>query len=316
LRVFSIGARNRAINPFRLSFYRVAFPASIGTGEVGFGFGGDMMRHAGVALVSSFIVAIAVRQPSIAEAQQATGDCFVWIDAATGKRLPTTPVGTELIAQGGQGSAHLTGQAHLTSGQNAFRDANGNWIDSATGSYLPTTPVGTELIAQGGQGSAHLTGQAHLTNGVNAVRVPCPPPTENATGTPVMPPAVGTGEPHKTGTGSRDGNPADDKKTATTSAKPDTSAKTDTPSTAPAGSKTIEKQDAAVDRRVVTPDQPKSTTDKPGGEKATPAKTAKTSRTASKKTKKEEDKVQVHIEFYSTKSGGGGGGFNGGGYGR
>jgi hypothetical protein len=323
LRVFSIGARNRAINPSTLSFYRVPFPASIGAGEVGFGFGGDMMRHAGIALVSSFVIAIAIGHPSIAEAQKAaaTGDCFMWIDAKTGDPVPRG----NLYPPGNRNPAdpnHISIPSSSAGPGRDFVRVGGSWIDAKTGDPVPSA----NLYPPGNRSPAdpnHISIPSSSAGpGRDFVRVPCPPPVEHATGTPVMPPAVGTGEAHKTDTGSRDGNPADDKKTATTSANPDTPAKTDTPSTAPAASKTIEKQDAAVDRKTVTSDEPKRSTirtEKPAGEKTTSAKTAKTksaSRTASKKTKKEEDKVQMHIEFYSTKSGGGGGGFNGGGYGR
>jgi hypothetical protein len=143
--------------------------------------GAAMLARVVVAGLSTcmLVVAACLIPSSNAQAQApatSTGDCFMWIDAATGKRLPTTPVGTPSFEQGGGGAANLTGRAHLTNGVNAFRDADGNWINSATGTYLPTTPVGTPSVERGGGGAANLTGQAHLTNGVNAVRVPCPPP--------------------------------------------------------------------------------------------------------------------------------------------
>ena len=139
--------------------------------------GNGISRGMGMA-VAVVLLAVAYLAQSTnvqAQASAAAGDCFMWIDVATGKRLPTTPVGIPSVERGGTGAAHLFGRAHLTNGVDAFRDADGNWINSATGGYLPTTPVGTPSVEQGGTGAAHLFGRAHLTNGVDALRVPCPP---------------------------------------------------------------------------------------------------------------------------------------------
>jgi hypothetical protein len=136
-------------------------------------------RSIWVAVGSLFVGLFATATFSKTAHAQA-GACFVWIDAATGKRLASTPVGTPSVERGATGGANLFGQAHLTNGVDAFRDADGNWINSATGELLPTTPVGTPSVEQGATGGANLFGRAHLTNGVDAVRVPCAPPATQA----------------------------------------------------------------------------------------------------------------------------------------
>lgn len=128
--------------------------------------------------------------------------------------------------------------------------------------------------------------------------------------------------------------------------KADNPEKSSSTAATPAPTKQIEKQDAAVGRTIDKPDQPKSSALAPKGERlkdetsrldtgkamsgaksvtgekpatgnATKSKSARRTASSSKPAKKKkEDKVEVHIEFFSSKGGSGSSSFNSGGFGR
>jgi hypothetical protein len=90
-----------------------------------------LIRHAGVAradqemkkLISLLLFLLGFNVSDITFAQKAEKTCeYCWIDSATGKPVPTIPLGTPLHLQGVVGQANQTGRTHIPStGQNVVR---------------------------------------------------------------------------------------------------------------------------------------------------------------------------------------------------
>ncbi|MCX6174751.1 MAG: hypothetical protein NTZ27_08390 [Ignavibacteriales bacterium] len=99
--------------------------------------------------------------------KETKSDCWIWIDAKTGKQVPTKPRGSDVDLDG----KHAF---NSKSGKNYFLDDNGNWRDSKTGQSIPTTPHGSDVDLDGKHAFNPKTGQ-------NFVRVPCPLSTTSTT---------------------------------------------------------------------------------------------------------------------------------------
>jgi len=130
-------------------------------------------------LVGMLAVTTALNSLSNAQAQTAasSNNCPYWIDAATGERARTVPIGVnreELYElQIGLHPNH----AHGASGRNYVKQPDGTWIDAATGERARTVPIGVnreELYEL--QIGLHPN-YAHGASGRNYVLIPCPPPT-------------------------------------------------------------------------------------------------------------------------------------------
>ncbi len=118
-------------------------------------------------------------------------DCLCWIDAKTGKQVPTVPAGIGTTSGFDQAEAVDSGQAHNPrTGQNFVRLPNGHcWIDAKTGKQVPTVPAGIGTTSGFDQAEAVDSGQAHNPRtGQNFIRVPCPPPPATKTTQPPPPP--------------------------------------------------------------------------------------------------------------------------------
>src|SRR5438477_33072 len=99
----------------------------------------SMFQRSFVLCLAAFAVVVGLMvvcssQRALAQTQSATGDCPYWVDAATGKQVPTGPDGW---------SSPI--------GQNEFISKNGHtyvpksdstWIDAGTGANVPTGPDG------------------------------------------------------------------------------------------------------------------------------------------------------------------------------
>src|SRR5665213_2444743 len=92
--------------------------------------------------IAAFCLVSCYASLEVAKAE-VNGDC--WFDSATGARATMViPVGAGGKGYIEQSAAYNSGHANVPgSGQNFFRDANGNWINSATGApAIMTIPVG------------------------------------------------------------------------------------------------------------------------------------------------------------------------------
>jgi hypothetical protein len=219
-----------------------------------------------------------------------------------------------------------------------------------TGNFYPTT---TSLTPE----TPPVTSTSNSTSSSTTTPQPNSPtetPSSSGTSTSVAPPVIvvpvipstsvktDTPDTDRTDRDSATASPstAPKKQDASTES---TTAKPDQPKSSATTPNETQKRNSAVDRTTVKEDQPKSSSIAPKGERETsklnsdkaapgtksavgekPAsgkasKSASRTASGSKPAKKQEDKTEVHIEFFSSKSGGGSfnsGGFNGGGYGR
>ncbi len=105
----------------------------------------------------------------------AEDDCLCWIDAKTGKPVPTIPIGA-FTAPNAERSIDFSSdhQSNPKTGQNYVR-VDERWIDSATGKCVPTIPIGAFTAPKAARSidfsSDH---QSNPKTGQNYVRVPCP----------------------------------------------------------------------------------------------------------------------------------------------
>ena len=88
-----------------------------------------------------------------------------WIDAKTGDKVPTRPIGTVDPLD----PNHASGQ-----GKNYVKQSDGSWIDAKTGDQVPTVPIGADKADR--VDPNHASSQ----QGINYVRVPCPPPVTSS----------------------------------------------------------------------------------------------------------------------------------------
>jgi hypothetical protein len=136
-------------------------------------------------------------------------DCWCWIDAKTGKQVPTIPraavyVGDAVAAGFRTKELKLEPQTddnHISNpqtGQNFVQLSGGCWIDAKTGKQVPTIPraavyVGDAVAAGFRTKELKLEPQTddnYISNpqtGQNFVRVPCPPPPATKTTQPPPP---------------------------------------------------------------------------------------------------------------------------------
>lgn len=145
-----------------------------------------LVRYAAVAsgdqgmkqLISLLVFPLGVTFSKVTFAQKAETTCeYCWIDSATGKPVPTIPLGTPSYWQGADGYVNRIGWTHIPStGQDVHRRPDGCWVDSATGKEILTIPLGTPLRLQGVVGEANRTGRTYIpSTGQNVVRVSCSP---------------------------------------------------------------------------------------------------------------------------------------------
>ncbi|MHB8529134.1 MAG: hypothetical protein ACYC8V_06435, partial [Caulobacteraceae bacterium] len=122
-------------------------------------------------------------------------DCGCWIDAQTGRPVPTAPASgvnqTVAATIQGAGAAQFDplnpNRAHNpNTGQSFVRKDECSWIDAQTGRLVPTAPASgvnqTVAATIQGAGAAQFDplnpNRAHNPKtGQSFVRVPCPPPT-------------------------------------------------------------------------------------------------------------------------------------------
>jgi hypothetical protein len=141
-----------------------------------------------VAVIGVSTAAFAQSAPRFTPGEIATNSC--WIDAATGKRVPTGPPGwspSGAETYGGRGSNPDPNHVEL-SGKTFVKVSDGNWIDAATGNPVPTGPPGwspSGAETYGGRGSNPDPNHVELGH-KTFVRVPCPPPP-GASSAPVLP---------------------------------------------------------------------------------------------------------------------------------
>lgn len=127
-------------------------------------------------LISLFVLPLGVTFNEVTFAQQAETRCeYCWIDSATGKPVPTIPLGTPSYWQSPDGEVNRTGRTHIPStGQDVVRGPGGCWVDSMTGKEIPTIPLGTPLRLQGVVGEANRTGRTYIpSTDQHVVRVSC-----------------------------------------------------------------------------------------------------------------------------------------------
>lgn len=129
-------------------------------------------------LISLLVFPLGVTFSKVTFAQKAETICqYCWIDSATGKPVPTIPLGTPSYWQGADGYVIRTGWTHIPStGQDVHRRPDGSWVDSATGKEILTIPLGMPLRLQGVAGEANRTGRTYIpSTGQTVVRVSCSP---------------------------------------------------------------------------------------------------------------------------------------------
>jgi hypothetical protein len=176
-----------------------------------------------VFVVFAFLLgALFAGRPAYAQTTtNAENPCGCWIDAKTGKPVPTVPLsGANLVAAAENAGAagvtqmegfdpHADHASNSSTGQHFYRRRDGCWIDTKTGKPVPTVPLsGANLVAAAeNAGAAGVTQMEafdphadHAHNpktGQTFVRVPCPPPTA-ATPPPPTPGTTGTVPPSAT----------------------------------------------------------------------------------------------------------------------
>jgi len=95
------------------------------------------------ALPFLFPIVALLGTPAAAQtAAVSSGGCPYWIDAKTGDRVPTVPIGItreELLTL--QRGIHPN-QAHGAGAHDYVKTPDGTWIDAATGNSVPTVPLG------------------------------------------------------------------------------------------------------------------------------------------------------------------------------
>jgi opacity protein-like surface antigen len=106
--------------------------------------------------------------------------CYQWIDAATGKQVPTGPPGWDPNGSstlGGEGSNPDTHHVEFR-GHTFVKLSDGTWIDVATGKQVLTGPVGWDPNAAPSYGENGSTPEQNRVEigGHTFVRVPCPTP--------------------------------------------------------------------------------------------------------------------------------------------
>jgi hypothetical protein len=129
-------------------------------------------------LISLLLFPLGLNFSDVTFAQKAETTCeYCWIDSATGKPVPTIPLGTPSYWQSADGNVNRNGRTHIPStGQDVYRRPDGCWVDSATEKEILTIPLGTPLRLQGVAGQANRTGRTYIpSTGQNVVRVSCSP---------------------------------------------------------------------------------------------------------------------------------------------
>ncbi len=123
------------------------------------------------------VAAAYLSQASNARAQTAPASTdYCWIDAATGERVETGPLGWD-PNPGSYRAGNNPDANHVEfRGHNYVKQPDGTWIDAATGSPVETGPPGWDTnpgsIRAGNNPDAnHVEFRGHTY-----VRVPCPPP--------------------------------------------------------------------------------------------------------------------------------------------
>lgn len=131
-----------------------------------------------IASVFALGLVLGVWRTGNAQAQgvAATGDCPYWIDAATGERPRTVPLGVSREKLTNLQSDPTATQAHGASGRNYVKQPDGSWIDTATGQPARTVPIGVSREELTNLQSDPSANHAHGASGRNYVLVPCPPP--------------------------------------------------------------------------------------------------------------------------------------------
>lgn len=127
-------------------------------------------------LISLLVFPMTVTSTKVTFAQQPETKCeYCWVDSATGKPVPTIPLGTPSYWQSVDGSVNRIGWTHIPStGQDVYRRADGCWVDSVTGKEILTIPLGTPLRLQGVVGEANRSGRAYIpSTGQRVVRISC-----------------------------------------------------------------------------------------------------------------------------------------------
>jgi hypothetical protein len=129
-------------------------------------------------MISLLVFPLGATFSDVTSAQKEETTCeYCWIDSASGKPVPTIPLGTPSYWQSADGSVNRTGRTHIPStGQDVHRRPDGCWVDSATGKEILTIPLGTPLRLQGVAGEANRTGSTYVpSTGQHVVRVSCSP---------------------------------------------------------------------------------------------------------------------------------------------